>query len=174
MTQFTGRAERPGGSEPGSQFLVAHIVASDYPEGGGRQGIARLTVSWGRIPDESGREEYTRFGTSLEDAIEAVRDAALAEQKGESRRYIEMAASRALVTVIEERELWKEAATLAETLLQDFFRSQDPPTSLAEMEDRVRAVAGGDRRTAAVMDVIARTMAVQAAVLQESRAGASA
>ena len=56
MTQFTGRAERPGGSEPGSQFLVAHIVASDYPEGGGRQGIARLTVSWGRIPDESGRE----------------------------------------------------------------------------------------------------------------------
>ena len=92
MTQkIEASAGRPYGHVPGHSYLDVDITAS------GRK--ATLIVTWGSAQgydEEHGREEYTRRGSDLADAIEQVRDAALAEQEGESRRYVEMAASRAL------------------------------------------------------------------------------
>jgi hypothetical protein len=88
---ITATAGRPYGHVPGHTYLDADITAK------GR--TATLVVTWGSAQgydEEHGREEYTRRGDDLADAIEQVRDAALDEQHGESRRYVEMAASRAL------------------------------------------------------------------------------
>lgn len=90
-TKIQTSAGRPYGHVPGHQYLDCDLVAS------GR--TCTLTIVWGSAQgrdEEHGREEYTRRGVDIGDAIERCRDAALKEQEGESRRYVEIAASRAL------------------------------------------------------------------------------
>jgi hypothetical protein len=159
MTTFMGRAERPAGRD--SRFMFVAIEATDHPEGGARRGAATLTLTWGQGPEEQGREEYTRLGAQVEDAIDLVRDAALSEQKGESRRYIEMAASRAVKSVLEERELWRRAGEVAEALMRGWSEN-GPPVTRAKLKEAVRAAVSTDRDAAAVMEIVGRLLAAMA------------
>ncbi len=89
----SAEAGRPNGHVPGHSYLDCEIEVAGY--------LATLTIKWGieqgrGVDGEQGREEYTRSGMTDVDAVTLVRDAALDEQQGESRRYIEMAASRLL------------------------------------------------------------------------------
>lgn len=163
MARFTSTASRPGTPTTTKSYLHVTIDAADHPDGGHRQGIATLTIDWGSYgpepsftPQELGREEFTRFGSGVEEAIEAVRDAALNEQqKGESRRYIETAASRALLEVVKERDFWRRASEVAVGLVNDWDSGAEKmPTTRAEMKEAVQTVTVTPRQMDAVMELM--------------------
>jgi len=163
MATYKAQAERPNGTTPGASYVEASIEARDNPDGGDRQGVATLRVVWGKRPGsgtlddgEQGREEYTRLARDVESAIDAVRDAAVPQQKGESRRYIEIASSRALLAVLEERDFWRRAAEVAEAFVREWTES--PPGSRSAMEEAVRAVVVTERQFEAVMGLIGQIM----------------
>ena len=87
---------RPYGHVPGKNYLDCDIVVE--------RRLATLTITWGSAQgydEEHGREEYSRTGRTMLEAIENVREAALAEQVGESRRYVEAACSRAMLEALD-------------------------------------------------------------------------
>jgi hypothetical protein len=177
MARFVGQADRPGERTPGSSYLHVTVNAADMQEGP-RQGIATLTIAWGRRGptlasdnEEQGREEYTRFGADVEQAIESVRDAALGEQKGESRRYVETAASRAILAVVEERDFWRHASDVATAFVNEW--KDNPPESRAAMREAVRAVTLTDRQADAVMELVGAIIAKNVAEAMSQQEGSS-
>jgi hypothetical protein len=101
MTTITAIAGKPYGHVPGNYYRDVEIEAS------GR--TATLTITWGSAhgydgDEEHGREEYTRRGSDLADAIDSVRSAALetADDDDALRGHIETAASRALCQLTRE------------------------------------------------------------------------
>lgn len=99
MAKITTSAGNPYGHVPGHNYIDADLVSTPKK--------CKITITWGSsqgYDEEHGREEYTRTGRDQADAIAKCRDAALAEQNGESRRYIETAASRALEALYPDEE----------------------------------------------------------------------
>jgi hypothetical protein len=103
MATIATSAARPYGEVPGRDFLDVDLTAA------GR--VATVSIRWGSnqgYEQVHGEEEYTRRATTLADAIDAVRDVALAAHTGkdgaETRALIEKACGEAL-----------RAATAAET-----------------------------------------------------------
>ncbi len=94
MITIESSAGRPYGHVPGHTYLDVDITVE------GRTATLIVTSGssqGGRHDQEWGRTEYSRRGSDASDAVERVRDAALAEERDEeTRRYIETAASRAL------------------------------------------------------------------------------
>lgn len=96
MATITTSAERPYGYLPGRHFLEVNLTATGT--------VATVTIRGGSFQgtrEEVYREaEYTRRGDTLTDAIDAVRDIALAAHRGdggaETRTLIEKACGEAL------------------------------------------------------------------------------
>ena len=96
MATITTSAERPYGYLPGRHFLEANLTATGT--------VATVTIRGGSFQgthEEVYLEaEYTRRGDTLTDAIDAVRDIALAAHTGddgaETRALIETACGEAL------------------------------------------------------------------------------
>ena len=96
MATITTRAERPYGYLPGNQFLEATLTATGT--------VATVTIRSGSFQgtheEVYGEDEYTRRGDTLTEAIEKVRDIALAAHRGddgaETRALIEKACGEAL------------------------------------------------------------------------------
>lgn len=96
MATITTSAERPYGYLPGRHFLEATLTAAGT--------VATVTIRGGSFQgthEEVFREaEYTRRATTLTEAIEKVRDIALAAHAGddgaEARALIEKACGEAL------------------------------------------------------------------------------
>ena len=89
-------AGRPYGEVPGRDFLDIDVTAAGH--------VATLSIRWGSnqgsYEQVHGEAEYTRQANTLADAIEAVRDVALADHTGkdgaETRGLIEKACWDAL------------------------------------------------------------------------------
>lgn len=91
---ITASAGKPYGHVPGHTYRDVEIEA--------KRDRAKLTITWGSAQgydEEHGREEYSARGRDLVDAIERVRDEALAEQAEDDdavRKYIHTASARAI------------------------------------------------------------------------------
>jgi hypothetical protein len=94
--KVTAIAGKPYGHVPGHTYHDVEVEASGK--------LATLAVVWGSAQgydEEHGRREYARRGSSLIDALDAVRDAALAEESDDAvRGYIETACARAQAEVM--------------------------------------------------------------------------
>lgn len=93
---ITVDAGRPYGHCAGHSY---YDVSIDFTR---RGRVATLTITWGSSQgsylQEHGRVAYSRRGSAAAEAVELVRDEAIkASEDDELRRYIETAASRALL-----------------------------------------------------------------------------
>lgn len=87
-------AGRPYGHVPGHSFLDAYVTVYEI----GEEFLAEFTVTWGSNQGHDevhGTEKYSRRGDTAIKALENARSVALENQRGESKRYVEIAAAEA-------------------------------------------------------------------------------